>query len=48
MILVGAAFLLFAALVELTTLTVTMAAVFTGVIAIVLGLVLGERLPVRN
>jgi hypothetical protein len=48
MIVVGAAFLVFASLVEFFGMEATVAAFVTGGLFILLGLVLGERLPVRR
>jgi hypothetical protein len=48
MIVAGAAFLLFGALVSFFKLPVDTSAFVTGVVLIVLGLVVGERFPVRR
>lgn len=48
MILVGVAFIVFWLLVEVFAIEVALAALVVGVGAVLLGLVLGERLPARN
>lgn len=45
MLVVGVAFLLFAALIQFFTLTIFNAALVTGIVMILLGLLLGERVP---
>lgn len=48
MIITGVAFVLFWALVEVFKVTLPLAAIVVGVAFILLGLVLGERLPTRR
>jgi hypothetical protein len=48
MIVTGVAFLLFAALIQFFALTVVAAGFVAAIIFVALGLVLGERFPVRR